>query len=313
MKTKTQRELVDCDFSSLIECYAPELRYNGRKYVGSCPFPEHKDKNPSFSITSSPGDPYNGVYVCSCSSGMMPKFLQEMTGKTFFQCMEIIRGKTNLGNTDKVDKIRKSFVKEFKRERKPFEKIKLVSGRERVVEYLTTKRNYSNETANKIKDEFKLCICDDIHRCDGWIIVPVYDADGKEVLMWLGQDFDTRSKHNGGDTEGVLFNLNRAKEKSWVIVVESVWCAIRLWSYGMPAVSTFGARLDDEQAKLLEKYFVDIYLCYGEDKAGLKAREIAIKKLTPQRNISILEGMVVDADKTDQGLMMEILGCARRI
>lgn len=315
MMTKTQSSIYHIDFSSLIEKYAPKLTNCGTYYRGCCPHPHHDDRNPSFKINNTPGEEYNGIWVCSCGTGMLPGLLMSITGLPFEDVMNEILSLTN-EVPDRIEIIRRQLKSTDKTRDFDYKKIKLKNSPEYIDRYLMTERSYSAEDAARVRSEFEICVSDEAVWCKDWIIIPVHNANGDLMIGWIGQrwsdpaiDYKTRGKYNGMDTSGMLFNLHRAKSTRWIVVVESIWCAMKLWSWGIPAVATFGARCDTDQARQLEENFIDIYLAYDEDNAGKKATKKAKELLIPQRNVRIVPDLYVDPDKMkNRQEFMERLG-----
>lgn len=70
-----------------------ELRPGGGGYMGRCPFPDHPEKTPSFSVSSS-----KQVYHCfGCKkSGGTIRFLQDYSGLTFPQAVEFLAERANI-------------------------------------------------------------------------------------------------------------------------------------------------------------------------------------------------------------------------
>lgn len=72
-------------------------------------------------------------------------------------------------------------------------------------------------------------------------------------------------------TKDILYNYDRAKDSSFIVVVEGI---LDVWAYheiGIAAVATFGAHLTDAQYRLLLKTGADIVLSYDGDAAGITA------------------------------------------
>ncbi len=284
---QTQARIAHLDLVPLIEKYAPGLSGDEETMHGLCPFPGHNDNSPSFGIYVGQG-PDNGCWVCSCGRGMFPQFIMNILDISFPRAMDVIT-KGEASHTGIANYLMAFGREDNKKLEHEYKKIALKNIPEKVVDYLNRMRYYKGEDGNDvfyenpsvIQEEFKITISVD-PICNSWIIIPIFSEDGTQVISWIGQEPNGRGKYHGGKMRGALFNLSRISSRDWVIVVESVWCAIRLWSYGFPAVCTFGARLDQWQAKLLQKYFTTIYLCYDVGEAGERAAKKAASLLSPQ-------------------------------
>ena len=66
----------------------------------------------------------------------------------------------------------------------------------------------------------------------------------------------------------ILFNDHNIESGISVWIVEGIWDAIRLWSFGENVIATFGAHLSDVQALLVIKKYRMIKILYDGDKAG---------------------------------------------
>lgn len=105
------------------------------------------------------------------------------------------------------------------------------------------------------------------------IVIPVRDANYK-LVAFIGraveQDQDPRYLYNKGFKRAeVLFNINNAKSYESVIVCEGSLDAIKVHQAGLPnVVATLGAKVSEQQFKMLKKYFDSIYIFSDNDDAG---------------------------------------------
>lgn len=69
------------------------LKGSGNRYMGLCPFPDHKEKSPSFSVTAD-----RGLYHCfGCKkSGDVITFLQEYSNLSFVESVELLANKARI-------------------------------------------------------------------------------------------------------------------------------------------------------------------------------------------------------------------------
>lgn len=314
---------LPANIENWVEKFAPELGRKGSEYHGRCPFPGHEDLNPSFGIHVGEGEK-KGVWVCSCGTGTFLSFVMQAGEMGEREARDLLTQDAPQ-NTSRALSSLKGLIEKWSKPSVPeVTQRPIVVGKDQspVNDYLTAARprgrEYSLEDSKKQIKTFDLRICIDNDRTNiyDWVVVPIHDADGHRV-MWLAQDPKTSAKYNGGTTKGLLFNLHRVKKRNWVIVVESIWCAMRLQLYGFPAVATFGARIDPHQAFQIQENFRKVYLCYDrydESKAGMRAQQKAIKMLTPQlavRELVLPDGK--DPDKCSYDEIQKGLDGARRI
>ena len=76
-----------------------------------------------------------------------------------------------------------------------------------------------------------------------------------------------------------LYGLNvyKKQKRKEIILVEGYMDVIALNNHGIDiAVASLGTALTPNQAKLIKRYSDDIYICYDQDGAGIKATEKAI-------------------------------------
>lgn len=127
-----------------------------------------------------------------------------------------------------------------------------------------------SEKGKDIYDKFR-------HR----IMYPVFDIKGR-VIGFGGRVMDnSKPKYlNSPETpvfiKGTnLYGFNYAiKEKaaSGIIIVEGYMDLISLFQHGIKnAAASLGTSLTNDQAKLIRRYFSDVYICYDADKAGQTA------------------------------------------
>jgi hypothetical protein len=71
-----------------------------------------------------------------------------------------------------------------------------------------------------------------------------------------------------------LFGYHQASPFDYAAIVESPLDAVRLWQVGVPAVSSLGAWVSQEQCRLLARNFSVVYTALDNDKAGHEGTEI---------------------------------------
>lgn len=73
-------------------------------------------------------------------------------------------------------------------------------------------------------------------------------------------------------------NVYKRQKRKELILVEGYMDVIALNNHGLDiAVASLGTALTLDQAKLMKRYSDDIYICYDQDAAGIKATEKAIE------------------------------------
>ena len=120
------------------------------------------------------------------------------------------------------------------------------------------------------------------------MIFPIINHYGK-VIGFGGRSIDsTMPKYLNSPESQVfkkrynLYGLNIFKKQSNkdIILVEGYMDVIGLNNQGIDqAVASLGTSLTSDQAKLLKRYAKNVYICYDEDNAGIKATDRAIEIL----------------------------------
>lgn len=118
------------------------------------------------------------------------------------------------------------------------------------------------------------------------IMFPIINTQGN-VIGFGGRVLDDSQPKYLNSPESLVFskgknlyNLNIAKKFSkgnTIILVEGYMDVIALYNYNIKqCVASLGTALTPEQAKLLNRYGKNIYICYDSDKAGLMATNKAM-------------------------------------
>ena len=276
--------------------------------MGSCPL--HEDNNPSWGINK-----YNGQYNCfSCGDsgnlislvsklkhiGMKAAILYLYQYAGIKKDVLIIENKT-------IDRQLKKMFNE-KNEIKP--KIiknniiinlpkhvnnKLLMG----IEYFKN-RNINEDTL--IKHGITFCT-------DGFYknraIIPIVDHKGK-LITFEARDITSMSEKKvlypkGTNVSQTIYNLNKMKQKSHVIIVEGIMDALYLSERGLNAVSVYGINISEIQEALLNKYFSTIYFCYDGDKEGQRAMIKQAKRLSSHLSVYII---ILPHDKDPDNILI---------
>jgi DNA primase len=109
---------------------------------------------------------------------------------------------------------------------------------------------------------------------NAWIL-PIRDPDNGTLLGW--QEKGARGRFFRNQPAGVkksrtVFGVQIMSSKNTLIVVESPLDAVRLTGLGHNAISTFGAIMSEEQAKILRRA-PKIIAAFDNDKTGHTANE----------------------------------------
>lgn len=125
-------------------------------------------------------------------------------------------------------------------------------------------------------DRIVFPIRDESNKCIG---VTMRRRDNNNPIKWL--HYPTGIKV-GEYLYGMHLNLG---DTPWI--VEGALDVLKLRDLGIFALGCFGAKLTDEQAKILIRNFTSVNLMYDGDKAGLDATFSALKKLKGKMDITI--------------------------
>lgn len=96
------------------------FKHTGRDHVGLCPFPDHKEKTPSFSVSEN-----KQVYYCfGCKkSGNIINFLMDYNGMSFPESVEYLANRASIALPEE-----KSFKDQKKSDKPAYLKINLLAG-----------------------------------------------------------------------------------------------------------------------------------------------------------------------------------------
>lgn len=132
------------------------------------------------------------------------------------------------------------------------------------------------------------------------IMFTIFDANGN-VIGFGGRVLDdSKPKYLNSPDSSVfskgknLYSLNVAKhsKKRTVILCEGYMDTIALVKAGYEnTVATLGTAIGEHQAKILEKYFDEVVICYDSDQAGRNAtnRAITVLRAADKLKISVLD------------------------
>lgn len=122
-------------------------------------------------------------------------------------------------------------------------------------------------------------------------IFPVRDVDGRIVGASCRTADDTVKPKwvhypRGLKFSSILYGIKRGHSK--VYVCEGIIDALRLESFGVHAVCTFGCHLSRAQVNLLIENYDEIIMAYDNDSAGITGTNNAIRMLKNKINVKVL-------------------------
>lgn len=317
------------DIVNIVSDYVP-LKRSGANYVGLCPF--HNEKTPSFTVSDSKqifhcfgcgegGDAL--TFVMKMENLSFPeavKFLGDKLG------IAIEEGPKDDKKTQERNK-----GYEINREAARFFYSNLIKDKNSL-NYLF-KRKISEPVIRKFGLGYSLNSWDSLYNhllrkgysaydmerlgliskrrdSDGYydkfrnrIMFPIIDTRGR-VLGFGGRVLDDSLPKYLNSQESYVFNkrnilyglnlVNKLSDKKRIILVEGYMDVISLFNKGINySVASLGTALTERQAKLLKRYGENVYLCYDQDEAGIKATDRAIQILLKEDinpKIIVLEG-----------------------
>lgn len=132
------------------------------------------------------------------------------------------------------------------------------------------------------------------------VMFTIFDVNGN-VIGFGGRVLDdSKPKYLNSPDSNIfskgknLYSLNVARhsKKRTVILCEGYMDAIALIKSGYEnTVATLGTAIGEHQAKILEKYFDEVVICYDSDQAGRNAtnRAIAVLRQSGNLKVSVLD------------------------
>ena len=290
-----------------------DLKKSGNSYKGLCPF--HNEKTPSFTVD----DKKQLFHCFGCGEGGdVVSFIMHKEGLSYIDSMKYLANKAGikLDNTksSKENKrlnrlydinrdIMMYFYKNLLTDKAGQTYLKNRGFRSNIVNtfMLGFAKNSWDDLISYVKE--KDYLLDDIENLGlikksqngkyydkyrNRLIFPIINHYGK-VIGFGGRSIDsTMPKYlNSPESEVFkkrynLYGLNIFKKQSNkdIILVEGYMDVIGLNNQGIDqAVASLGTSLTNDQAKLLKRYAKNVYICYDEDNAGIKATDRAIEIL----------------------------------
>lgn len=297
------------------------LEERGRDWWGQCPFPDHDDRTPSFSVS-----PDKGIYKCfGCGrGGGVFRLVQELDGKTFFEAVKYCAEQAGLdfpfeesdeGGNDRVYSLLAHASSEYHRQLK---------GKEA---YFLKERGLSAETVK----EFQLGYAKGFHGIAtefytddemdssglfkngrdilrGRYVFPIRNISGK-VVAFGGRGVSKNMTAKYVNTENsvvyhkdrTLFGFSHAmpyiREEGFVIVVEGYFDFLSVWQQGFKnCVATCGTAFTKAQASLISRVTRNVVLAFDPDEAGQKAMSVSYASLFEK---DVPDVYVMPLEKTD--------------
>lgn len=309
---KKNEILENSDIVAIIGDYV-DLKKSGNSYKGLCPF--HNEKTPSFTVD----DRKQLFHCFGCGEGGdVVSFIMNKEGLSYIDSMKYLAKKAGIKLDDtkssKENKILNRYYDINKDIMMYFYKNLLTDKAGQI--YLKN-RGFKSNIVNTFMLGFaknswddllsyvknKDYLLDDIENLGlikksqngkyydkyrNRLIFPIINHYGK-VIGFGGRSIDsTMPKYLNSPESQVfkkrynLYGLNIFKKQSNkdIILVEGYMDVIGLNNQGIDqAVASLGTSLTSDQAKLLKRYAKNVYICYDEDNAGIKATDRAIEIL----------------------------------
>lgn len=309
---KKNEILENSDIVAIIGDYV-DLKKSGNSYKGLCPF--HNEKTPSFTVD----DRKQLFHCFGCGEGGdVVSFIMHKEGLSYIDSMEYLAKKAGIKLDDtkssKENKILNRYYDINKDIMMYFYKNLLT---DKACQIYLKNRGFRSNIVNTFMLGFaknswddllsyvknKDYLLDDIENLGlikksqngkyydkyrNRLIFPIINHYGK-VIGFGGRSIDsTMPKYLNSPESQVfkkrynLYGLNIFKKQSNkdIILVEGYMDVIGLNNQGIDqAVASLGTSLTSDQAKLLKRYAKNVYICYDEDNAGIKATDRAIEIL----------------------------------
>lgn len=272
------------DLPEFIKEYANvDLVRKGNGWRCRCPIHDNSENPESMFI-----DDNGGYYCFVCNSGgSVINFVADYEHISYNSAIEILARKLNINLMD--DEEYKS-MKNVEQKMSSL-KDKGVRNVDRVMEYLTEKRGFTEETVY----DFEL------GSDDGKLTIPLIDQNGTTVGMAYRR-FDGKPKylncHNNAvyDKSAFLYNLDKARRslKNKIYVVEGYMDAISGTQMGLPTVAYCSNELHRDQISTLSKFLrkdTEVVVCPDNDEAGkrrIPRVRMYFKKIDPQRQVRVV-------------------------
>ncbi len=298
------------DLIKILDAY--EIDYSeyhgksGREFQCCCPFPDHDDLSPSFSIREK-----DGVYNCFvCEGGNLFTFVKKMEKmKNIFEAIDFIKIQVGIIDEkaeDIFDKIENSYkemmiceTKEYEDEDVEIKEIKFpkcfepgerhlskIKSRVSLKNIRKYKMMYCSEPQSKYDEKYRDRLIIPIYFEDKLVTFAARDMSGKSAL-WkkikkeIKEGDYTKEKikqmrHKyevkkilypfGAPLLRIFFNWDNAIKKDEVIICEGVFDAIKLIDCGYNAIAVLSCHINQYRKNLLCKYFKTVNILLDNDE-----------------------------------------------
>lgn len=250
------------DLPQFIQEYANvELTRSGNGWRCACPI--HGSSNPSSFLVDD-----KGMYYCfSCnSSGDVINFVADYDHISYSMAIEKLASMLNISLVDDKE-YQEGKALEAKMEEK---KQKGIHRRNGVIQYLTKKRGFTEDTINTFE----------LGGYEGKVTIPLIDPNGRTVGIAV-RKFDGNPKYINSrnnilfDKSSFLYGLDKARRliKDSVYVVEGYMDAISGYQMGLPTVAYCSNEIHRDQIRALSKYLrreTSIVIFPDNDEPGKK-------------------------------------------
>ena len=309
---KKNEILENSDIVAIIGDYV-DLKKSGNSYKGLCPF--HNEKTPSFTVD----DKKQLFHCFGCGEGGdVVSFIMHKEGLSYIDSMKYLANKAGIKLDDtKSSKENKRlnrlydinrdimmyFYKNLLTDKAGQTYLKNRGFRSNIVNtfMLGFAKNSWDDLISYVKE--KDYLLDDIenlglikksqngkyyNKYRNRLIFPIINHYGK-VIGFGGRSIDSTMPKYLNSPESEIFkkrynlyglNIFKKQSNKDIILVEGYMDVIGLNNQGIDqAVASLGTSLTNDQAKLLKRYAKNVYICYDEDNAGIKATDRAIEIL----------------------------------
>jgi DNA primase len=278
---------------------------NGTELMFRCPFPDHDDLSPSFSLNKS-----TGIWNCFvCGGGDFFRFIKIIEGfKSTREAIDLLKSKVGFIDNFRVDfetleKMLKDFgcsesdpnVSDTEPDLKEISLPNCVSAdkyyeivKKRVSLEDIKKWNlkYCIEPANKYEMKYKDRLIIPVYFKNKLVTFAARDMSGNsdkwaEMKKTIRRENHTREEINelikkyeckkflypfGSPLSFIFFNWDEAvKNKDYVIIVEGIFDAIKLIEYGYNAISILSCHLNRYRFNMLIENFKKVFVCLDND------------------------------------------------
>ena len=308
-----------CFTSDLVSLISEDtvLKGQGDRFMGLCPFPEHNEKTPSFSVSAS-----KQLYHCfGCqNSGNIFTYLQKQRGMSFTEAVEYLARKKGLSIPKTVqtkrDLTKPDYFELSEKICKFFEKQLKETSQEHPVRAYLKKRGWTAELIQKfrlgytVKNNSLLSLLNskeqrqamelglinqlsDGRAYDNFrhrLIFPIVSIK-KQVVGFGARVLDdslpkyinskeSKIFHKGQIFYGLNESARYLRQDSFALLVEGYTDFLALWQSGFKnTVATLGTAFTEFHAKLLKRYVGTVTLVFDGDTAGLRASERSLPLL----------------------------------